>query len=112
LTAYWVKAQPLGDLLVEAIDGGEPLREDLWHPLHPPAVHGPAEVRRISDRLGGAWAQAVESGLDYPEGEIKPVLDIFAHAALHNECIVRFLDRPMDEEQANRVIIPLVPVSV
>lgn len=36
LVAYWVKVQPLGRVLGEAIDGGNVLSEALWHPLRRP----------------------------------------------------------------------------
>jgi hypothetical protein len=54
--AYWVHAQPLGDLLVRAIDGGAVIRPELWHPLRPPLFHGPATVRELSEQIGGAVA--------------------------------------------------------
>lgn len=45
LLSYWVKVQPLGQLLNEAVDGGELLHGDLWHPLRPPMFHLPPKVR-------------------------------------------------------------------
>jgi hypothetical protein len=50
LLSYWVKVQPLAQLLNKAVEGGELLHGELWHPLRPPMVHRPPKVRSLPNR--------------------------------------------------------------
>ena len=112
LIAYSVSVQPLGQLLGEALDGGERLRDDLWHPLRFPIIHQSAAVRQLQPKLADAWEQIVrEKGMPEPGdwywNEIAKVLDLFNHAKAHEMCVLRFLQPPFDQERAKRVIIPI-----
>src|SRR5580692_12362617 len=40
----WVRPAKLRDLLRQAIDGGQNLRSDLWHPLRSPVWHSSIAV--------------------------------------------------------------------
>lgn len=110
LLAYWVEEQPLGKLLGEAIDGGQRLREDLWHPYIKPRFHLPAEVSALAPKLQAALDQTlkslpVERHENY-SSEINMVIAVFDYATLHSHCVVSALDHPFDEERASRVITP------
>jgi hypothetical protein len=107
LLAYWVKVQPLGELLHRALDGGEPIRDDLWHPLRPPLFHRPAMVRGLAQEIDAAWSQT-RRGEPLPAGdwiasEIERLLRLFGHAAEAGECVVSALEPPLDAERGRRV---------
>lgn len=93
--AYWVQVQPLGQLLGEAIDGGQILHENLNHPLRPPKIHDVDSVAALYPELIAARDAAY--GLeplpedDWSRVEIEKVVDIFKWAYLHQECVVSIL---------------------
>lgn len=62
LMGYWVEVQPLGQLLTLAIDGGESVREDLWHPLRSPVFHPAPIVHRLYEDLVTAFEQGAVRG--------------------------------------------------
>lgn len=110
LLSYWVKVQPLGQLLNEAVDGGELLHGELWHPLRPPMFHRPTKVRSLAEQVQAAWKD-VEQEMPPDErewllAEIGRLLRLYSHAATADECVVTALDRPGDEERARKVRIP------
>jgi hypothetical protein len=113
--AYWVKPQPLGQLLGQAIDGGAVLNRELWHPLRVPVYHEPEAVRSLLARLEEAWQGALASRPvredDWYRIEIEKVLRLFRHAAEHNECVVSVLEPPTDRKRADRVRIPFAPIG-
>jgi len=109
---YSVSHQPLGNLLGQAIDGGEPLREDLWHPFRAPVVKTVNDVKNCWAELNEAWAVAVRQW-NVPEGdwyriEITKLLSIYDHARRESECIVSMLEPPADSERARKVKIPVL----
>jgi hypothetical protein len=113
LLGYWVKVQPLGGLLGQALDGGQPLHPKLWHPLRAPGYHPPAIVAELADSIGQAWEETI-AGEPLPDGdwlavEVVRLLRVFQHAAGAGECIISALDAPADHERASRVHIPWVP---
>jgi hypothetical protein len=117
ILASWVTVAPLNRVLHEAIDGGELMRTDLWHPFRLPVFHGNAAVRRLHKELIDALDRAVQEKGNPPENdwyavEIGKVLEVFAHAAIRGEAIVRFLEPPQDEERAGRVSIPVHEVPM
>jgi hypothetical protein len=69
LAAYWLREDPLGDLLGEAIDEGERLGS-LWHPLREPIYVEPAEVCRRAQGLTQAWEHTAISD-EWGAGEAK-----------------------------------------
>jgi hypothetical protein len=93
--AYAVREQPLGKLVGEAIDGGEPLREDLWHPLRAPVMQNAEMVKNRWYRISEAWSAVVVKkevvADDWYRIEISKLLEIFAHASRNSECIVSML---------------------
>jgi hypothetical protein len=115
LLAYWVQVQPLGGLLRRALDGGEPIHAELWHPLRPPLFHRPAAVRELAPQIDAAWAEALRvtplpNGDDWTAAEMGRLLRLFRHAAGAGECVVSALDAPADQERARRVR-PLWPAQ-
>lgn len=56
----WVRPPELRRLLHTAIDGGDVLRSDLWHPVHPPVWHDPQSARRISQELSSEWQRLLK----------------------------------------------------
>src|SRR5262249_13848083 len=111
--SYWVQVQPLGQLLHEAIDGGELLHSELWHPLRPPRFHRPPQVRSLAGQLGEAW-EAAKPEMPVDDGgwlmaEVRRLLRLYRHAAQVEESVVSVLDLPGDEERAQRVRIPWEP---
>jgi hypothetical protein len=103
LLAYWVEAQPLGGLLGRALDGGEVIRPELWHPLRPPLVHDPAAVRQLTEQVGAAVAALALPDEDWLAGEVDRLLRVFRHAAAAGECVVSALDPPADTARASQV---------
>jgi len=114
LIAYWVKIQPLGELLGKLIDGGELLQKSLWHPLRQPVFHGVAETRKLAEVLSKEWSRVLEempassgkSPDNWYKVEIEKVLSVLNHAAQSGECFVSVLEPPLDEERARKVTIP------
>jgi hypothetical protein len=114
LLSYWVQVQPLGHLLHQAIDGGELLHRELWHPLRPPMFHRPPDVLLLAEQLGEAWEATKPNQPQDDDGgwlvaEVSRLLRLYRHAAQAGECVVSALDRPADEERARRVRIPWQP---
>jgi hypothetical protein len=103
LLASWVEAQPLGGLLARALDGGEVIRPELWHPLRPPLVHGPAAVRELAEQVGAAVARESLPEDDWLAAEAGRLLQVLRHAAAAGECVVSVLDPPADAARADRV---------
>jgi hypothetical protein len=109
----WVQPTRLRDLLRQAIDGGQILRSDLWHPLRSPVWHSSIAVAEIEPQLRQVWADLlVEHGPSDPNDwyviEISKVLQVFGHAFVSHTGIVSFLEPPTDQERAEKVIIPIV----
>jgi hypothetical protein len=111
LVAYWVKVQPLGRLLGEAIDGGTILSDSLWHPFRSPLYHPPLRVSALNDELSKAWIEILRDHptreIDWFRIEIEKVLKLFQHAAERGHCVLSAMESPMDAERASRVHIPL-----
>jgi hypothetical protein len=110
LLSYWVKIQPLGQLLNEAVDGGELLHGELWHPLRPPMFHRPPKVRSVAELIDAAW-EGVKAQMPQDDGgwlviEVNRVMRLYRHAAAAGECVVTALDLPGDQERSRRVRIP------
>lgn len=105
LLAYWVQVQPLGGLLGRALDGGEVVRPELWHPLRPPLVHGPAAVFELAVQIEAALSAEAEAVAadDWFSAEVGRLLRLFRHAANVGECVVSDLGPPADAERAGRV---------
>lgn len=113
LIGYWVEIQPLGGLLGQALDGGEKVNDELWHPLREPVFHTPSEVQVLYKKLTEAWQKARGPETDSDDfnwyrREINLVLRIFHHASEKEECIVSVLQPPADAERAQRVRLPFV----
>src|SRR5262249_25422469 len=107
LLGYWVQVQPLGGLLGRALDGGQPLHPELWHPLRPPGFHPPVAVAELAQAISEAWeaalvAQPLPDG-DWLVAEVGRLLRVFRHAAESGECIISALDSPADRQRASRV---------
>lgn len=110
LLSYWVKAQPLGQLLNEAIDGGEVLHDSLWHPLRSPLFHRPPKVRSLAGQINAAWdlakAEIPKDDGGWLAGKMSRLLRVYLYAATAGEGIVTALDIPGDEERSKQVRIP------
>ena len=117
ILASWVTVSPLDRVLQEAIDGGQSIRADLWHPGRLPGFHTSADVRRLRQELVDALDGVVqEKGTPPPDDwyalEIGKVVEIFSHAATRGEAIVSFRERPQREEWAGKVLIPIYEVPI
>ena len=116
LLAYWIKIQPLGELLGTAIDGGELINDELWHPLRKPAFHSSEDVVKLHEQIAAEWnripadKQTTEP-FDYFGPEIEKLLSVFKRAATNGECIVSILEPPADKERADRVKFPFEHVA-
>lgn len=111
----WVQPTDLRNLLREAIDGGQTLRSDLWHPLRGPVWHPSITVVGIESRLRSVWSDLLSKHPpldpnDWYAVEISKVLQVFKHASAAHNGVVSFLERPMVSERANKVLIPLVDI--
>jgi hypothetical protein len=90
-----VEVHPLGRVLAEAIDVGQPLRNDAWHPLRAPIVVDPetvtARARKLDEAV--ALARGELSGLiaEALGADIDKVRQLYAHAASRGEAVVSFL---------------------
>jgi len=113
LLAYWVRPPALRDVLYRAIDGGQDLRPDLWHPFRKPVWHPASTVTEIERQLLEAWKDlSAKHGPVDPKDwyviEISKVLELFQQASAMHHAVVAFLERPLDSARAARVSIPLV----
>ncbi len=106
-----ITIQPLGELLGEALDGGEIINGDLWHPHRKPLFHKPNAVERLRDRITAEWKPISDTAngeepydyCTYFGPEIDKLLSIFGHAIDSDECIVSILEPAVDKERAERV---------
>jgi hypothetical protein len=110
LLSYWVRVQPLGELLGEAIDGGESLRGDLWHRFRIPMVHPASQSRELYEKLRVEWERVISlkvgpEELGYLGNEIPLVLSVFAHASAHQQAVVSVLDPPQDKNSPEIVLL-------
>jgi hypothetical protein len=113
LLTSWVQPDDLRGLLRQAIDGGQILRADLWHPFRVPIWHPSTSAIEIETKLRNAWNEQLEKAgaidpSDWYVVEITKVVKVFEHAAVSHNGVVSFLEKPMDEERARRVLIPVV----
>jgi hypothetical protein len=110
LMAYSIRVQPIGQVLAEALDGGERLADNLEHPLRPPVVHLPADVARLLSALREGLHAASMAGPTKEIGwfrvDIDKLVELFQHAADQGEAVVSVLEPPMDEARAAKVRIP------
>jgi hypothetical protein len=110
LLSSWVQVEPLGQLLRQALDGGELLHSKFWHPLRPPVFHRPPTVQTLTEQITAAWQEVRRDeppeDEDWLAAEIGRLLRVYRHAAEAGECVVSALDLPADEERASRVRIP------
>src|SRR5207237_170687 len=103
-----------GGRLGQAIDDGEPLRDDLWHPLRPPVIVSPSAVTARLEGLESALRAALtEAGMteesdDWSVQEIGEVMAVYREAARRGEAVVSALTPPIDAERAARVLMPLL----
>jgi hypothetical protein len=86
---------PLGRLLAEAIDIGQPLRNDAWHPLRAPVVVDPetvtARAMQLDEALAGARHEIGGLMGEALGADIDKVLQLYAHASARGEAVVTFL---------------------
>lgn len=109
----WVQPTELRHSLRQAIDGGQNLRSDLWHPLRSPVWHPSIAIAEFEPQLRRVWNDLLaKHGPADPEDwyviEISKVLHLFRHASLSHNGVVSFLEPPMDHERAAKVLIPLI----
>jgi hypothetical protein len=106
---------PLGRILAEAIDIGQPLRNDAWHPLRGPVVVDPETVTARAMDLEDALVQArTELGGMMAEvlgPDIEKVQQLYAHASGRGEAVVTFLAATGDEPTAEGALVPHVRVG-
>ena len=111
LHTSWVRPDDLRELLRQAIDGGQNLRADLWHPLRAPVWHPAASASEIESKLRRAWNNHLEKAQLVPSDwysiEITKLLNVFGHAVSTHGGIVSFLEKPADDARARRVSIPV-----
>ncbi len=104
--------QPLGSVLAEALDIGQPLRNDGWHPLRAPIVVDPETVMARSMKLEQAWVDAEPQlgGMmaEVLGADIDNVRMVYAHAARAGEAVISFLTAP-DDDRADRALVPTLP---
>lgn len=97
--ASWVQPQPLGLLLAEALDGGQPLHPQLWHPLRAPGYHDASRVQSLMRELEAAWLDIQVQHPDLPTDDwyreqIERVLHVFRTAAASLLPMISVLDAP------------------
>jgi hypothetical protein len=109
-----VDVQPLGAVLAEVIDVGQPLRNDGWHPQRAPVVVDPETAMARSNRLDDAWrtAEPELGGLmgEVVGGDIDAVRGLYAHASANHEWVVSYLSAPDDPNLAERSFVPTADV--
>jgi len=110
-----MEIQPLGRALAEAIDIGQPLRNEGWHPLRAPVVADPETVMARAMKLEDAWHKAEPQLGGMMADALSPSIDsvraLYAHAAEKNEAVVSFLSAPDDEAKAKRSLVPTVTIT-
>lgn len=111
LLAYWIRVEPLGNVLGSCVDGGEVLAPRLWHPFRAPLVHRPEAVTRLASELEEAWNQILKQhgeveDDDFFHPQITKLLKLFQHASTQGEAVVSFLDKPADHARARKVELP------
>ena len=98
LIAYWVEIQPLGQLLGEALDGGDPLPGGWRHRFRVPKYHPPASVTDLFTKINAEWELLCSQNAnickqdDWYALEIGRVMRLFEHASNHGEAVVSYFD--------------------
>jgi hypothetical protein len=110
-----VEVQPLGAVLAQLIDVGQPLRNDGWHPQRAPVVVDPETAMARSRRLDEAWREALPElgGLmgEVLGGDIDDIRALYAHASANHEWVVSYLSAPEDPALAERAFVPTTSAS-
>lgn len=94
-------------------DGGEPLSEELWHPLRPPMIINPDLIPSLAEKFRSEFekyksmSNLTSQESEFLEEELGVVYDILKFAESNTFCIVTFLDKPFDEERASKVQFPI-----
>lgn len=105
-----MEIQPLGAVLAEAIDVGQPLRNDGWHPLRAPVVVDPETVMARSMKLEQACRDAEPElrGMlaELLGTDIDKVRSVYAHASSHGEMVLSYLSAPDSSPTPGRALIP------
>jgi hypothetical protein len=107
-----VEVSPLDRVLGEALDIGQPLRSDAWHPLRGPVVVDPETVtaramaideacRAAGDELGGMMAEVLGA-------DIERVRRLYTHASRRAEAVVSFLSAPPSGPGATGSTVPRI----
>ena len=60
LLASWVRADDLGAMLRQALDGGQSLRADLWRPVRVPTWHPSMAAAEMELKPREVWSGKVE----------------------------------------------------
>jgi hypothetical protein len=106
---------PLGRILAEAIDVGQPLRNDVWHPLRAPMVVDPetvmARAMKLEDALGRARGELSGLMADAVGTDIERVCQLYAHASRQGEAVVTFLASDTGGEEGPGAATPHVRVG-
>jgi len=106
---------PLGEVRAEAIDVGQPLRNDAWHPLRAPVVVDPETVTARARKLDRAVTRArTEMGGMMAEvlgADIDRVRQLYAHASRRGEAVVTFLASDEDAVPVTGATTPQVRIG-
>jgi hypothetical protein len=109
-----IDIHPLGNVLAEAIDTGQPLRNNGWHPLRAPVVVDPETVMARAMRLEQACTAAAPQlgGMigELLSQDIDKVRSIYVYASGRGEAVVSFLSAPLDADRAAKTLVPLLQI--
>ncbi|MCA9101719.1 MAG: hypothetical protein KDA63_11240 [Planctomycetales bacterium] len=100
IIGYWPESEPLRNALGTALDGGRVLDPGWRHQLRMPTFHTPDEVSELSAQIEDVWRRALEefgelAADDWWRIEIEKCLNVFRHAASHEEAVVSILEQSM-----------------
>lgn len=100
--AGMIGIQPLGDLITEAVDGGENLAPNLAYFFRPPVFQTKEDVRRIFPDLAAAHKECNQASPvpiaddNWWEVQINSVEEIYKWAASRNEAVVSIVGPPYE----------------
>ena len=109
----WIYSDNLRRILLEAIDGGEILSNNLAHPFRPPLWHPSTSTSEIESKLRKVWNEQLDMAgsvdpSDWYVVEITKVVQLFGHAVTSHHGVVSFVELVSADQHARRASIPVV----
>ncbi len=114
-THYYVSSgtgeKELDKLIYDTFDGGKLISKFYWHPYRPPKYHDKDSIKALLGKFIEVCEQCIakqpEHEIEYWKQDFDPVLELFRYIIKNELTLITLLDKPFDEERANKVFGPI-----